>query len=309
MTDDPAPPAARMLIVTGMSGAGKSTALEVLEDLGWETIDNAPVRLLEGLLTTGPAPGVPLAIGVDSRTRGFDPAAILGLLDRLLAERRTAASILFLDASSGAIERRYNETRRPHPLARERPVADGIKAERELLEPLRARAEMVVDTSTFATVQLQQVIRNQFGDAADGSGHNGMTLTITSFGFARGMPPLADLVFDMRFLDNPHWDPVLRPQTGLDEPVGAHIASDPAFVPAYTRIRDLVLELLPHYVEQGRAYLTIAFGCTGGRHRSVFSAETLAADLREAGYEPTVIHRNLTAAATDASERSASVRA
>lgn len=292
-----------VLIVTGMSGAGKSTALEVLEDLGWETIDNAPVRLLEGLLTTGPAPDTPLAIGIDSRTRGFDPTAILGLLERLLVEKRTTASILFLDASSGAIERRYNETRRPHPLARGRPVGDGIRAERELLEPLRARAEMVVDTSGFATNQLQQLIRNQFGDAVGGLGRAGMTLTVTSFGFARGMPPLADLVFDMRFLDNPHWDPVLRPLTGLDQAVGAHIESDPAFAPVYARIRDLVLELLPHYAEQGRAYLTIAFGCTGGRHRSVYSAEKLTAELREAGYEPTVIHRNLGAAASDATER------
>ena len=292
-----------VLIVTGMSGAGKSTALEVLEDLGWETIDNAPVRLLEGLLTTGPAPDAPLAIGVDSRTRGFDPAAILGVLDRLVAQGRTTASILFLDATSGEIERRYNETRRPHPLARGRPVSDGIKAERELLEPLRSRAEMVVDTSGYASNQLQQVIRNQFGDALGGLGRGQMTITVTSFGFARGMPPLADLVFDMRFLDNPHWDPVLRPQTGRDAAVASHIASDPAFAPAFTRIRDLVMELLPHYANQGRAYLTIAFGCTGGRHRSVYSAETLAAELRAAGYEPTVIHRNLGAAASDATER------
>ena len=301
MAQDSHIPDRRVLIVTGMSGAGKSTALEVLEDLGWETIDNAPVRLLEGLLMTGPAPDAPLAIGVDSRTRGFDPATILAILDRLLVAGRTTASILFLDATSGAIEQRYNETRRPHPLARERPVGDGIKAERELLEPLRFRAEMVVDTSGFAANQLQQVMRNQFGDAA----HGEMMLTITSFGFARGMPPLADLVFDMRFLDNPHWDPVLRPQTGLDQPVGGHIERDPAFGPAYARIRDLVLELLPHYADQGRAYLTIAFGCTGGRHRSVYSAEKLAADLRDAGYNPTVIHRNLTAAATDATERGA----
>ncbi len=303
MTNDSPSPDPRVLIVTGMSGAGKSTAIEVLEDLGWETIDNAPVRLLEGLLTTGPAPDMPLAIGVDSRTRGFDPAAILGLLDRLLAAGRTTASILFLDATSNAIERRYNETRRPHPLARGRPVTDGIKAERELLEPLRSRAEMVVDTSGFAVNQLQQVIRNQFGDAVGRQGRGGMTLTVTSFGFARGMPPLADLVFDMRFLDNPHWDAVLRPQTGLNPAVGAHIAGDPAFAPVYVRIRDLVLELLPRYAEQGRAYLTIAFGCTGGRHRSVYSAETLAAELRAAGYEPTVIHRNLGAAASDTTER------
>ena len=284
-------PGPRVLIVTGMSGAGKSTALEMLEDLGWETIDNAPVRLLEGLLTAGPAPETPLAIGVDSRTRGFDPAGILALLDRLLVARRSNASILFLDASRSAIERRYNETRRPHPLARGRPVGDGIKAERELLEPLRARAEMVIDTSDYASNQLQQVIRNQFGDDAQGA----MTLTVTSFGFAHGMPPLADLVFDMRFLDNPHWDPALRPLTGLDPPVAAHIEADPGFAPAFDRIRELVLELLPRYAEQGRAYLAIAFGCTGGRHRSVHAAERLAAALREAGHDPTVIHRNLPA--------------
>jgi RNase adapter protein RapZ len=281
-----------VMIVTGMSGAGKSTALEVLEDLGWETIDNAPVRLLEGLLTTGPAPDTPLAIGIDSRTRGFDPGAILTLLDRLWARGSAAAGILFLDANRHAITRRYNETRRPHPLARGRPVGDGIKAERELLEPLRARAEIVIDTSDYSVNDLQQVIRNQFADEA----RSGMTLTVTSFGFARGMPPLADLVFDMRFLDNPHWDPVLRPQTGLDPAVGAHIESDPAFAGAFARIRDLVLELLPRYAEQGRAYLAIAFGCTGGKHRSVYAAEKLATALREAEYEPTVIHRNLSSA-------------
>ena len=291
MTSDSPQTEPRVLIVTGMSGAGKSTALEVLEDLGWETIDNAPVRLLEGLLTAGPAPETPLAIGVDSRTRGYDPAFILTLLDRLLAESKTNASILFLDANRSAIRRRYNETRRPHPLARGRPVGDGIKAERELLEPLRRRAEVVIDTSGYASNQLQQVIRNQFGDEAKGA----MTISIISFGFARGMPPLADLVFDMRFLDNPHWDAVLRPQTGLDTPVAAHIAADPGWDPAFSRIEDLVLELLPRYAAQGRAYLTIAFGCTGGKHRSVYSAECLADALRDAGYDPTVIHRNLPA--------------
>ena len=292
MAPDSQSPEPRVLIVTGMSGAGKSTALEVLEDLGWETIDNAPVRLLEGLLTAGPAPETPLAIGIDSRTRGYDPAFILTLLDRLLAEGKSNASILFLDANRSAIRRRYNETRRPHPLARGRPVGDGIKAERELTAPLRARAEMVIDTSGYASNQLQQVIRNQFGDEA----HSAMTLTVISFGFARGMPPIADLVFDMRFLDNPHWDPVLRPQSGLDAAVAAHIELDPGFDPAFQHIRSLVLELLPRYAEQGRAYLTIAFGCTGGKHRSVYAAERLTRELREAGYDPTVIHRNLPAA-------------
>lgn len=289
MTTDPLDPDTRVLIVTGMSGAGKSTALGMLEDLGWETVDNAPIRLLESLLVAGPSPDAPLAIGIDSRTRGFDPVAILSLLDRLIAEGKSKAGILYLDANRAAIRRRYNETRRPHPLARGRPVTDGIKAERELLEPLRARAEMVIDTSGFVVSQLQQVIRNHFGDDAS----RPMTLSIISFGFARGMPPLADLVFDMRFLDNPHWDPALRPQTGLDAAVAEHISRDPGFEPIFGRISELVMELLPRYADQGRAYLTVAFGCTGGKHRSVYSAERLADVLRAAGYEPTVIHRNL----------------
>lgn len=289
MTTESSLPRPRVLIVTGMSGAGKSTALEVFEDLGWETIDNAPVRLIEGLVPASPTgEEPPLAIGVDSRTRGFDPGAILALIDRLLT-RGVDASIFFLDAARAVIERRYNETRRPHPLARGRPVGDGIKSERELLEPLRARAEVVLDTSEHTANLLQQVIRNQFGDESPA----GMQLSVTSFGFARGMPPIADLVFDMRFLDNPHWQSDLRELTGLDAPVAAFIEAEPAFGPAFSRIRDLVLELLPHYEDQGRAYLTIAFGCTGGKHRSVFSAERMAAALREAGYDPTVIHRNL----------------
>ena len=299
MTPDSPTSSPRILIVSGMSGAGKSTALEVLEDLGWETIDNVPLRLLEGLLSTGPTDGTPLAIGVDSRTRGYDPSSFLTLIDNA----DPGVELLFLDATAEAIQRRYNETRRPHPLGRDRPITEAIKAERELLSPLSKRATMVLDTSDYAVNQLQQVMRNQFGDAAAGD----MVVTVVSFGFARGMPPLADLVFDMRFLDNPHWDPDLRPKTGLDVEVGEHITRDPAFAPSFERIRDLVLELLPHYQAQGRAYLTIAFGCTGGRHRSVFSAERMASILREEGHSPTVTHRNLAAPISDFSERTGSI--
>ncbi len=187
------------------------------------------------------------------------------------------------------LERRYNENRRRHPLADGKPVAIGIAAERELLSPLRRWADAVITTSDFSSHDLQQAIRDQFADAAARE----MTVTVSSFGFARGMPPMADLLFDMRYLDNPHWQPDLRELTGKDAPVGEHIRKDPAYAESFTRIRDLLLLLLPRYEKQGKSYVNIAFGCTGGRHRSVFVAEQIAGALREAGFSPTVLHRNL----------------
>lgn len=280
--------AQRVLLVTGMSGAGKSTALQALEDLGWEAIDNFPVRLLAGLVGAG-GDSSPLAIGFDSRTRGFVPSEIIELSNQLKLSDNVELTTAFIDCANGELERRYNETRRPHPMARGRPALDGIAAERELLEPLRQWADTLIDTSGYATNQLQQVVREHFADNVERK----MTVTISSFGFARGMPPLADLLFDMRFLDNPHWIEDLRERTGLDAAVAEHIAGDPAFGPAFERIADLIRELLPRYAAQGRSYLNIAFGCTGGRHRSVYSAERAAEVLREAGFSPTVIHRNL----------------
>ena len=289
-----APP---ILFVTGMSGAGKSTALQVLEDMGWDTIDNVPVRFLDDLVRADADDQAPLAIGIDSRTRGFVPVKLEKQLRGFESDGRSV-TLLFLDCAAQEIERRYNETRRLHPMARGRPVLEGIAAERELLEPLRRSAELLIDTSRLASNELQQSIRARFADAATRS----MTVTITSFGFARGMPPLADLVFDMRFLDNPHWIPELREQTGRDPAVANHIEGDPGFAPAFAAIRACVLELLPRYEAQDRAYLTIAFGCTGGRHRSVYTAERMAEVLRETGRQPTVLHRNLGAAPSDATE-------
>lgn len=289
----------RILLVTGLSGAGKSSALQVLEDLGWETIDNFPVRLLARLLKGDDDHSAPLAIGFDSRTRGFIADDVIQLCKKLSQRNDVELTTLFMDCATREIERRYNETRRPHPMARDRPVADGIRAEREMLEPLRRWADIVIDTSALSAKQLQEVIRQRFAETAT----RPMTVTISSFGFARGMPPLADLMFDMRFLDNPHWIPELREQTGLDEGVANHIAKDPAFDPAFNRITDLLRELLPRYAEQGRSYLNIAFGCTGGRHRSVYSAERAAQVLREAGFSPTVIHRNLASRPADPLER------
>lgn len=294
-SESPPPPVdsrQRILLVTGMLGAGKTTALRELEDLGWEAIDNFPIRLLDRMIAVDDdVPGAikaPLAIGFDSRTRGFAPADIIARVKQLSERDDLVVTTMFLDCSAQELERRYNETRRRHPLASGLPAADGIAAERELLAPLRRWADVVMTTTAFSTNELQQAIRHQFGI------HTGeaMTVTVSSFGFSRGVP-LADLVFDMRYLDNPHWVPDLRELTGLDAAVGAHIRQDPAFDSSFAKIRDLLLELLPRYAAQGKSYVNIAFGCTGGRHRSVFVTEEIAKSLREAGFSPTVRHRNL----------------
>lgn len=291
----------RVLLVTGLLGAGKTTALRALEDLGWETIDNFPIRLLGRLIDSSSASAATsdirpqLAIGFDSRTRGFDPHSIIDRVKNLAQRDDLELTTLFLDCADQELERRYNETRRRHPMAADVPVAVGVAAERELLEPLRRWADMVISTTSYSSNELSQVIRERF--AAPSS--QAMTVTVSSFGFARGMPPVADLVFDMRFLDNPHWVDELRPLTGKDEPVAEHIRKDPAYAEAFERIRDLLLMLLPRYEAQGKAYVNIAFGCTGGRHRSVFVAEEIAAALRTSGFSPTLLHRNLGARAAD----------
>ena len=278
-----------ILFVTAMLGAGKTTVLRELEDLGWESLDNFPIRFLARLIGSEPIPGEPLAVGFDCRTRGFDPGKIIEQVAGLAARADLAVTTLFLDCGGQELERRFNETRRRHHLAQDLPVMHGIAAERELIAPLRGWADLLVDTTNYSVNDLAQAIRDRFSPEAPRE----MTVTVSSFGFARGMPPAADLVFDMRYLDNPHWDPGLRDLTGQDEPVGAHIARDPAFASSYTRIRDLLTELLPRYAAQGKRYVNIAFGCTGGRHRSVFVAEAIARDLRQAGFSPTVLHRNL----------------
>ena len=294
MGDDSSDPRQRILLVTGLSGAGKTTALRVLEDLGWEAIDNFPIRLLDRLIGSKgddrpDTLSAPLAIGVDARTRGFDPDWIIALAKELVQRDDLLVSTLFLDCEDRELERRYNETRRRHPLAEGRPVSAGIAAEREWLAPLRRWADSVINTTDYSTNELQQEIRERFAEAVSQE----MTVTVTSFGFARGTPPLADLMFDMRFLNNPHWQEELRELTGKDQPVGAFIRQDPAFETAFAQIRDLLLTLLPRYREQGKIYVNVAFGCTGGRHRSVYLAEEIAKALREAGFSPTVLHRNL----------------
>ena len=215
----------RILLVTGMSGAGKSTALKTFEDMGWEAVDNLPFALLARLLETQPPAGAqgsrPLAIGIDSRTRGFDAGTILERITAMRKLNRENIAILFLDCSGAELERRYSETRRRHPLAPDRPASDGIARERELIAPLRRSADQVIDTTASTTNDLRQELRNRFGAHGEGD----PALTVMSFGFARGLPRNADLVFDMRFLRNPHWDDALRPLTGRDERVALHILS------------------------------------------------------------------------------------
>jgi RNase adapter protein RapZ len=290
----------KLMLVTGMSGAGKTTTLRVLEDLGWEAVDNFPVRLLRPLVREVLAgeDRVPLAIGFDTRTRGFEPQTVISIVKSLQEREDLALSTLFIDCRSSELERRYNETRRRHPLAHGRTALDGILAERDLLEPLRRWADMLIDTSQLATNELQQFVRQNFG--TDGAPQ--IAVTVSSFGFARGMPPLADVVFDMRFLDNPHWVEDLREQTGLDEDVANFLHQTDGFEDNFTRIRELLMDLLPRYGAQGKSYVHIAFGCTGGRHRSVYTAERMAAALRDAGYSPTISHRNLASRATDTVE-------
>lgn len=293
----------RILLVTGMSGAGKSTALNTLEDLGWEVVENLPLSLLDRLLDTPPGEGMgperrPLALGVDTRTRGFDAEAILQRAARLRRKSHCEVAILFLDCAGAELERRYDETRRLHPLALDRPASDGIARERELLAPLRQGADYLLDTTNLSRNELQHEIRARFAEERGPE----TVLSVMSFGFARGLPRNADLVFDMRFLRNPHWDRVLRPLTGLDAPVGDYIAEDPGYEPAVSRIEELLLTLLPRYSNEGKAYVTVAFGCTGGRHRSVHVAERVAGRLREAGFSPTVAHRDLATAPRDAVE-------
>ncbi|HEU0044712.1 RNase adapter RapZ [Sphingomonas sp.] len=291
---------APILIVTGMSGAGKSTVLKTLEDLGWEVVDNLPLPLLGRVLGASPEGDEeprPLALGLGTTTRDFDPAKVIARVGELSRSRGLEIGTLFLDCAGAELERRYAETRRRHPLADDRPASDGIGRERELLAPLRDWANRLIDTTTLSAHDLAGQVRESFA-----GGDDEPVLSVLSFGFSRGLPRNADLVFDMRFLRNPHWVPALRPGTGLDPEVAAYVAVDPAYEEAVRRIEELVAFLLPRYRAEGKSYITVAIGCTGGRHRSVHVAERIGAWLRARGFSPTVTHRDLRAAPQDSLE-------
>ena len=289
-------PLPRLLLVTGMSGAGKSTVLDALEDMGWDCADNLPTALLDDFVRgAGVTAGtVPMAVGMDARTRGFDAAALPGLVRGI---KGVKPEILYLDCAGSELARRYDETRRRPPLAPDRPAEDGIARDRELTAALRSAADSVLDTTDLKPAELRDEMRRRYGGDTDQP-----VLTIASFGFARGASRTADLMFDMRFIANPHWVDELRPLTGLDEAVRVYVAKDPSWTVAMDRIEQLLSDLIPRYYDAGKTYLTVAFGCTGGRHRSVAAAAEMAERLRVGGFPANIRHRDLASTPSDSVE-------
>jgi UPF0042 nucleotide-binding protein len=287
-----------IILVTGLAGAGRLTALKCLEDIGYEAVDNMPLDLIPHLVAglgqaSLPAMSKPIALGIDSRTSGFSSDGFIALVRQLKSDKRFRVTLVFLDCEDEVLRRRYTETRRRHPLAQDRPVGDGILRERQLMRPVRSEADLVLDTSDTAIGDLKGMLAGHFGLATQPD----LALTILSFSYKQGLPREADLVFDVRFLENPYYDPALRPLSGEDAAVGRAIEADPAFPGFFAALTSLLWPLLPGYEGEGKSYLTIAIGCTGGRHRSVFVAGKLADWLRERGRSVTLRHRDVGRAA------------
>jgi UPF0042 nucleotide-binding protein len=282
MTDSNAQ-SSSLLFVTGLSGAGMSSALKSLEDLGYEVFDNFPLSLVPPLLEGSEGDNSRIAIGLDTRTRGFDQDAVLQ------AVKDNDAKLVFITADENILLKRFTETRRKHPLANDRPASAGIKHEQNLVYGLRGNADLVIDTTELSIHDLRRVIEENFKT----EGAERLTISLVSFGFRHGLPREADLVMDVRFLQNPHWLPDLKPQTGLDKPVGDYIEKDENFATFLTNLKALVSPLLPRYVYEGKSYLTIGIGCTGGHHRSVYTVETLKPWFEDQGFVTYTKHRDI----------------
>ena len=278
----------RIVLVTGMSGAGRSSTLNVFEDLGFEAVDNLPLSFL-GDLIRGGAADRELAIGVDIRTRDFDGDAFKQELERLRADADHTVSTIFLDCDEEVLVKRYTETRRRHPLAADRPLAVGIRLERRLLDPIREFADTVIDTSDLSPWMLKRQLVAQYGREDT----PGLSVVVTSFSYRRGVPREADMVFDARFLRNPHYDDTLRPLTGRDSRVGNYIEGDPDYAAFMGQLMAMFELLLPRFESEGKSYLTIAIGCTGGRHRSVYLTEQLGAWIEGQNARVQLYHRDL----------------
>lgn len=277
-----------IVLVTGPSGAGRSTAINALEDLGYEVIDNLPLSLLPRLLD-GPPVSRPLALGVDVRNRDFGTIALIEMIDRLAAQPDQRAQVLYLDADEEELVRRYSETRRRHPLAPAGPPMTGIARERDLLVPIRARADVLIDTTGLSPHDLRAEIDRWF---ATGEGRL-LGVTIHSFSYKRGLPRGLDIVIDCRFLRNPHWEERLRSLDGRHPDVDAYVAADERFAPFFDRVKSLIDLLLPAHKDEGKAHLSIGFGCTGGQHRSVAVTERLVSALAKDGWPVSKRHREM----------------
>ena len=276
----------RLVLITGPSGAGRSTAIRALEDMGYEAIDNLPLSLLPRLLE-GPAPDKPMALGIDVRNRDFSTAAFIEVIDSLTAQN--PVQLLYLDCTPEVLMRRFSETRRKHPLAPAESPQAGIAREFDLLGPIRVRADILLETSEMSPHDLRAELENWF--APKGAQH--LAVSVHSFSYKRGLPRGLDIVMDCRFLRNPYWEETLRHKNGRAADVVAYIADDPRFEAFRAKVTDLTELLLPAYEAEGKAYLAIGFGCTGGQHRSVAMAETLSKALADKGWQVSIRHREL----------------
>lgn len=274
-----------------MSGAGRATSLRALEDAGYVAIDNLPLTMIAPLLRPSPdmpAETDPIVIGIDVRTRGFDVTRVQACVRELRTRADLDARLLYLDCDNDVLLRRFTETRRSHPLAQDRPVLDGIIEERRTLRRLRDHADETIDTSMLGPHELKRLLLDRFG----GTGQ-GLRLSVMSFSYRRGLPREADLVFDARFLRNPYWDANLRGLTGQDPAVRRYVARDVDYQHFVSEVRSLLDRLLPRFEREGKSYLTVAVGCTGGRHRSVVVAEQLADWIRRQGRPLVLAHRDI----------------
>ncbi|HCP82265.1 MAG TPA: RNase adapter RapZ [Octadecabacter sp.] len=297
-TDIPKPQ--KLIVVSGPSGAGRSTAINVLEDLGVEAIDNVPLSLLPRL--TRDELMRPLAIGLDVRNRDFSISGVTDLLAQLHERDDIEAQLLFLEANEDTLVRRYSETRRRHPLAPDEPAIQGIRKEADLLLPLREKAEFLLDTSDLSPHDLKATLTEWFGD----EGASLFGVSVQSFSYKRGAPKGADMTFDCRFLKNPYWEPALRKMTGLDSAVGSYIQTDPRFDDFFKQVKELLLLLLPAFRDEGKSHLSIGFGCTGGQHRSVYVTEQIALALAEQGWQVSKRHREIDRASLGAVQQGGS---
>ncbi len=280
----------QLVILTGLSGSGKSTVLKTFEDLGFYCVDNLPVELIptfSELYVGGESEISRAALLVDAR-EGRHLAQLPDAV-RQLRREGVPAELVFIESSEESLLRRFSETRRPHPLGHDRPVREGLRRERQLMAPIRKLADVVIDTTRFNVHELRQFITRRF----QRRGQRTLLVSIVSFGYRYGIPVDADLIFDVRFLPNPHFVPRLRRFSGKDPRVARYIKSFPQTGEFLRRIEGLLVYLIPHYVREGKSYLTIAFGCTGGRHRSVMLAEAVQKALSRRGYTTKVTHRDL----------------